>query len=93
MGQIRFVLLLSRQGKVRLAKWYTTYTQKERSKVCADSQPLRVKCRTVSTPKPADTRPADLQITRDITPTILGRTAKLCNFLDYQDYKAWPWHK
>ncbi len=29
---IRFVLLLSRQGKVRLAKWYTTYTQKERSK-------------------------------------------------------------
>ena len=32
---IRFVLLLSRQGKVRLAKWYTTYTQKERSKARA----------------------------------------------------------
>ena len=31
--QIHFVLLLSRQGKVRLAKWYTTYTQKERAKV------------------------------------------------------------
>ena len=34
-----------------------------------------------------------LQIVRDITPTILGRTAKLCNFLDYQDYKVrspWP---
>lgn len=30
---VRFVLLLSRQGKVRLAKWYTTYTQKERAKV------------------------------------------------------------
>lgn len=30
---VRFVLLLSRQGKVRLAKWYLTLTQKERAKV------------------------------------------------------------
>ena len=32
-AQIRFVLLLSRQGKVRLAKWYTTLSQKERAKI------------------------------------------------------------
>ena len=31
--QIRFVLLLSRQGKVRLAKWYTTLSQKDRAKI------------------------------------------------------------
>jgi len=31
--QIHFVLLISRQGKVRLAKWYSPYTQKERTKV------------------------------------------------------------
>ena len=31
---------------------------------------------------------AGAQIARDITPTILARTVKLCNFLDYQDYKA-----
>nr|KAJ0201647.1 hypothetical protein LSAT_V11C600304910 [Lactuca sativa] len=31
--QIHFVLLLSRQGKVRLTKWYSPYSQKERSKV------------------------------------------------------------
>lgn len=31
---VQFVLLLSRQGKVRLSKWYSTYTQKERAKVC-----------------------------------------------------------
>jgi len=30
---IQFVLLISRQGKVRLAKWYSQYTQKERTKV------------------------------------------------------------
>ncbi|KAI0511810.1 AP-1 complex subunit sigma-2 [Dendrobium catenatum] len=30
---IHFVLLLSRQGKVRLTKWYSPYAQKERSKV------------------------------------------------------------
>ncbi|KAF3777271.1 AP-1 complex subunit sigma-2 [Nymphaea thermarum] len=31
--QIHFVLLVNRQGKVRLSKWYSTYSQKERSKV------------------------------------------------------------
>ncbi|KAM0948501.1 putative adaptor protein complex, sigma subunit [Dioscorea sansibarensis] len=30
---INFVLLFSRQGKVRLTKWYSPYSQKERSKV------------------------------------------------------------
>ncbi|XP_022872389.1 AP-1 complex subunit sigma-2-like [Olea europaea var. sylvestris] len=30
---IHFVLLISQQGKVRLAKWYSPYSQKERSKV------------------------------------------------------------
>ncbi|XP_021285049.1 AP-1 complex subunit sigma-1-like isoform X1 [Herrania umbratica] len=30
---IHFVLLVSRQGKVRLTKWYSPYSQKERSKV------------------------------------------------------------
>ncbi|XP_015690790.1 AP-1 complex subunit sigma-1-like isoform X1 [Oryza brachyantha] len=30
---IHFVLLISRQGKVRLTKWYNPYPQKERSKV------------------------------------------------------------
>ncbi|KAL1307764.1 AP-1 complex subunit sigma-2 isoform X4 [Arachis hypogaea] len=30
---IHFVLLISRQGKVRLTKWYSPYSQKERSKV------------------------------------------------------------
>ncbi|GJM96827.1 hypothetical protein PR202_ga13695 [Eleusine coracana subsp. coracana] len=29
---INFVLLISRQGKVRLTKWYSPYTQKERTK-------------------------------------------------------------
>ncbi|TXG51831.1 hypothetical protein EZV62_021000 [Acer yangbiense] len=31
--QIHFVLLVSRQGKVRLAKWYSAYSQKERAKL------------------------------------------------------------
>lgn len=56
---VKFVLLLSRQGKVRLSKWYTTYTQKDRAKII-----------------------------RDITPLVLGRAVKLCNFLDYQDIKV-----
>ena len=31
--QVDFVLLISRQGKVRLAKWYAPKTSKERSKL------------------------------------------------------------
>ena len=32
---ISFLILLSRQGKVRLAKWYETLPPKEKSKICA----------------------------------------------------------
>ena len=56
--QIRFLLLLSRQGKVRLAKWYTTTTQKERARVI-----------------------------KDVTPMVLSRPAKACNFIDWKDMK------
>jgi hypothetical protein len=30
--QIHFFLLINKQGKVRLSKWYSTYSQKERSR-------------------------------------------------------------
>ncbi|KAJ1686083.1 hypothetical protein LUZ63_017473 [Rhynchospora breviuscula] len=33
VAMIHFVILINRQGKVRLTKWYSTYSQKERSKV------------------------------------------------------------
>lgn len=31
---------MSRQGKVRLAKWYSTYSQKERARVIKETTPL-----------------------------------------------------
>ncbi|GAB4818112.1 hypothetical protein N2152v2_005158 [Parachlorella kessleri] len=45
-------------GKVRLAKWYTTISQKDRAK-----------------------------IDREITPMVITRPLKLCNFLDWKDMK------
>mmetsp|Transcript_13115 Transcript_13115/g.35707 ORF Transcript_13115/g.35707 Transcript_13115/m.35707 type:complete len:158 (+) Transcript_13115:181-654(+) len=45
---IHFLILMSRQGKVRLAKWYSTYSQKERAKTIKEttglvlSRPLRL---------------------------------------------------
>jgi len=56
--QIHFLILFSRQGKVRLAKWYSTYNQKERARVV-----------------------------KEITPIILARPLKLCNFLDWKSLK------
>uniref|UniRef100_A0A7S0RTH3 AP complex subunit sigma n=1 Tax=Chlamydomonas leiostraca TaxID=1034604 RepID=A0A7S0RTH3_9CHLO len=55
---IHFLILMSRQGKVRLAKWYSTYTQKERARVV-----------------------------KEITPLVLSRPLKLCNFLDWKNVK------
>ncbi|CAM9867163.1 unnamed protein product, partial [Choristocarpus tenellus] len=31
---INFLLLISRQGKTRLTKWYNTYSAKVRSLIC-----------------------------------------------------------
>jgi hypothetical protein len=49
---------MSRQGKVRLAKWYSTYSQKERTRVI-----------------------------KEVTPMVLQRPLKLCNFLDWKNIK------
>ena len=53
------MLLLSRQGKVRLSKWYTTVNQKDRARII-----------------------------RELTPMVLSRPLKLCNFLDWKDQKV-----
>ncbi len=58
LAQIHFFILMSRQGKVRLAKWYSTYNMKERARVV-----------------------------KEITPMILARPLKLCNFLDWKNIK------
>lgn len=55
---IQYVILFSRQGKLRLQKWYIALSSKEKKK-----------------------------ITRDITTTILARKPRMCNFIEYQEYK------
>eukprot|EP00669_Euglena_mutabilis_P001506 TRINITY_DN11931_c0_g1_i2.p1 TRINITY_DN11931_c0_g1~~TRINITY_DN11931_c0_g1_i2.p1 ORF type:complete len:125 (-),score=8.58 TRINITY_DN11931_c0_g1_i2:275-622(-) len=55
---IQFVLLISRQGKVRLAKWYTPMNQKESQKAV-----------------------------RDVSSMVIGRPSKLCNFLEWKEFK------
>ncbi|SBS83532.1 AP-1 complex subunit sigma, putative [Plasmodium ovale curtisi] len=55
---IHFVLLISRQGKTRLAKWYIPLSQKEKAKIIRETS----------------------QIT-------LNRTPKLCNFVEWREYK------
>lgn len=46
--QIKWVLLISRQGKVRLSKWYGTMSQKNKNKIVKDVTQLvlarRVRC-------------------------------------------------
>ncbi|KAI0771595.1 Adaptor protein complex sigma subunit [Trametes elegans] len=43
---INYMLLVSRQGKVRLAKWYTTMSQKAKAKIVKDATQLVLARRT-----------------------------------------------
>jgi len=54
--QIHFVLLISRQGKVRLAKWYSPYTQKERTKVSLTNAPALHRTSVLSEAAPCSHR-------------------------------------
>jgi len=55
---VHFLLLVSRQGKARLTKWYEPYTTKEKTR-----------------------------IVREVTNLILNRSPKLCNFLEWKEFK------
>eukprot|EP00164_Ancoracysta_twista_P000601 GFYU01000795.1.p1 GENE.GFYU01000795.1~~GFYU01000795.1.p1 ORF type:complete len:162 (+),score=45.44 GFYU01000795.1:157-642(+) len=55
---INFLLLISRQGKTRLAKWYIPFPQKEKMKIC-----------------------------REVSNLVLSRPQKLCNFLEWREWK------
>eukprot|EP01101_Sappina_pedata_P009642 TRINITY_DN5686_c0_g1_i1.p2 TRINITY_DN5686_c0_g1~~TRINITY_DN5686_c0_g1_i1.p2 ORF type:complete len:166 (-),score=67.20 TRINITY_DN5686_c0_g1_i1:129-599(-) len=55
---IHFLMLVSRQGKVRLTKWYSAFTQKEKGRIC-----------------------------RELSNMVISRPQKLCNFLEWKNYK------
>lgn len=46
LGQIEYVLLVSRQGKVRLAKWFVNMQPKQKSKIVKDVTQLVLARRT-----------------------------------------------
>lgn len=40
MSHIKYMLLISRQGKVRLMQWYTPFSQKQKTRIINDLTPL-----------------------------------------------------
>ncbi|KAJ3194004.1 AP-1 adaptor complex sigma subunit Aps1 [Irineochytrium annulatum] len=57
---IKFLLLVSRQGKIRLTKWFTAdWGSKEKAKTV-----------------------------KEVSQTVLSRRTKMCNVLEYKDYKV-----
>lgn len=56
---MKFMLLFSRQGKVRLQKWFYAIGDKEKKKIL-----------------------------RDLVAIVLSRRPKMCNFLDWKDFKV-----
>lgn len=51
-------MLVSRQGKVRLSRYYETYTGKDKAR-----------------------------LTREISALVLNRSAKMCNVIEYKEFK------
>jgi AP-1 complex subunit sigma 1/2 len=85
--QIHFLLLFSRQGKVRLSKYYSTFNQKERNKVrggpaqrCASHGRFPALACCVARCA-ARSRPGRAQIIKEATTQVLVRGNKLCNFV------------
>lgn len=74
--QINWVLLISRQGKVRLAKWFSTMSPKAKTKITKDVTQL-VLARRVS---------VDFAGLCIVVLTILSSFMKsrMCNFLEYK---------
>jgi len=53
-----FIILVSRQGKTRLTKWFSPYTAKEKTRIL-----------------------------KEVGNLVLSRSPKLCNFIEWRDYK------
>ncbi|TVT98416.1 hypothetical protein EJB05_56277, partial [Eragrostis curvula] len=81
-AMINFVLLISRQGKVRLTKWYSPYTQKERTK-CHLLHLISDDISSMSS-----TIIACREVIRELSGLILSRGPKLCNFVEWRGYKV-----
>lgn len=106
--QIHFFLLMSRQGKVRLAKWYNTFR-------CGGAGPVHLQqcgARRGGTrahpltpsphPPPNSTNPRPrarrsqkerARIVKETTPLVLQRPLKLCNFVDWKSFKLVGRHR
>jgi hypothetical protein len=56
---IQFLVLVSRQGKIRLTKWFHDFTAKEK-----------------------------IKIVKDVSTLVLQRKQKMCNVLEFQNYKV-----
>ena len=73
--QINFILLVSRQGKTRLTKWFVQKEPKVRfcdAGYFTNHACLQDKTRSV----------------RELTGMVLSRAPKLCNFLEWRDKKV-----
>lgn len=55
---VHFILLISRQGKTRLTKWYEPYANKEKARIL-----------------------------KEVPNLVLNRSPKLCNFIEWKEYK------
>ena len=58
---LHFLLLMNRHGKVRLSKWFSTHSQKERTEITKEVRAKQLKT------------------------LVIGRSSKLCNFLEWRD--------
>ena len=75
---IHFLMLVSRQGKVRLTKWF--------SQVSCFHQPIADDPRSPQSMQMSSKERT--RAMREISATVLSRAPKMCNFIVWQDLKA-----
>ena len=80
---IKFVFLFSRQGKLRLAKWFNSYPEK------VPKNPGTSKLNQFNLVFLPPVKSFSLQdkkkLTRDVISLVLARGPKMCSFIEYKD--------
>ena len=87
-AMINFMLLVSRQGKTRLTKWYESYSTKEKARivreVTARTGAGGPRAKRAAPRAPRAKRPAAGAPPPARQATVLARAPKMCNFIEWR---------
>lgn len=79
---IKFFLITSRQGKLRLSKWFTNNLSTSTTNTAISSGDSSTSAGNSASQK------EKAKIIKDVTTAVLNRKTRMCNVVEYKDFKV-----